>query len=194
MSALYGRYHGRILSLARVSTADGAWRSKPREILAEFDKERLHLPRPRPPPCEMSWQLRSSTRFCVFQMPKEAMLALPQEGSTVEEISIGTHARTITPLAKCMIGLRRGQITCATTSNYPCEYSSQGILRSARGEAAGPDKLPADLSRLPGETFSGQWGRQCLAGSRETRRKPGLTGRRGRVKPGHGDFGVATRA
>jgi hypothetical protein len=37
-------------------------------------------------------------------MPKEAMLALPQEGSTVEEISIGTHARTITPLAKCMIG------------------------------------------------------------------------------------------
>jgi hypothetical protein len=122
MSALYGRYHGRILSLARVSTADGAWRSKRREILAEFDKECLHLPRPRPPPCEMSWQLRSSTRFCVFQMPKEAMLALPQEGSTVEEISIGTHARTITPLAKCMIGLRRGQITCATTSNYPCEY------------------------------------------------------------------------
>ena len=38
MTELYGRYHGRILSLARAS-ADGAWRSKLREILADFDDD-----------------------------------------------------------------------------------------------------------------------------------------------------------
>jgi hypothetical protein len=43
MSALYGRYHGRILRLARVSAADGAWKPKLREILAEFDDECRHL-------------------------------------------------------------------------------------------------------------------------------------------------------
>jgi len=44
MSELYGHYHGRILRLARLSTADGAWKAKLREILAEFDEERRHLP------------------------------------------------------------------------------------------------------------------------------------------------------
>lgn len=39
MSELYGRYHGRILGLARRSTADGVWRAKLREILAEFDED-----------------------------------------------------------------------------------------------------------------------------------------------------------
>jgi hypothetical protein len=39
MSTLYGQYHGRILRLAMVSTADGAWKPKLREILAEFDEE-----------------------------------------------------------------------------------------------------------------------------------------------------------
>jgi len=39
MSELYGRYHGRILGLARNSTTDGAWRAKLREILAEFDDD-----------------------------------------------------------------------------------------------------------------------------------------------------------
>jgi hypothetical protein len=39
MSGLYGRYHGRILRLARRSTADGAWKAKLREILAEFDDD-----------------------------------------------------------------------------------------------------------------------------------------------------------
>jgi len=39
MTELYGRYHGRILTLARTADADGAWRSKLREILAEFDDD-----------------------------------------------------------------------------------------------------------------------------------------------------------
>ena len=36
---LYGRYHGRVLVLAARSTEDGAWKSKLREILAEFDDD-----------------------------------------------------------------------------------------------------------------------------------------------------------
>jgi hypothetical protein len=44
MSELYGRYHGRLLGLARSSTADGAWRAKLREILAEFDDDCRLLP------------------------------------------------------------------------------------------------------------------------------------------------------
>ncbi len=43
MNELYGRYHGRILRLARQSTPDGAWKAKLREILAEFDDDRRHL-------------------------------------------------------------------------------------------------------------------------------------------------------
>jgi len=39
MSSLYGRYHGRILRLARASTDNGAWKAKLREILAEFDED-----------------------------------------------------------------------------------------------------------------------------------------------------------
>jgi len=45
MSELYGRYHGQILSLARNAAADGAWRAKLREILAEFDDDCRALPR-----------------------------------------------------------------------------------------------------------------------------------------------------
>jgi hypothetical protein len=44
MGGLYGRYHGRILRLARVSTSDGAWKAKLREILAEFDEDCRGLP------------------------------------------------------------------------------------------------------------------------------------------------------
>lgn len=44
MSELYGRYHGRILSLARTATDSGAWRAKLREILAEFDDDCRLLP------------------------------------------------------------------------------------------------------------------------------------------------------
>ena len=44
MSELYGRYHGQILGLARSSTADGRWRAKLREILAEFDDDCRLLP------------------------------------------------------------------------------------------------------------------------------------------------------
>ncbi len=44
MSGLYARYHGRILQLARRSAADGAWRAKLREILAEFDDDCRTLP------------------------------------------------------------------------------------------------------------------------------------------------------
>ncbi len=44
MSGLYGHYHGRLLRLARESRPDGAWKSKLREILAEFDGDCRHLP------------------------------------------------------------------------------------------------------------------------------------------------------
>jgi hypothetical protein len=43
MNELYGRYHGRILGLARQSTSDGTWKAKLREILAEFDDVRCRL-------------------------------------------------------------------------------------------------------------------------------------------------------
>jgi hypothetical protein len=43
MNELYGRYHGRILRLARQSTSEGAWKAKLREILAEFDDDRRLL-------------------------------------------------------------------------------------------------------------------------------------------------------
>ena len=43
ISELYGRYHGRILRLARQSTPDGAWKAKLREILAELEDDRRHL-------------------------------------------------------------------------------------------------------------------------------------------------------
>ena len=36
---LYGRYHGQILGLAIRSAADGGWRAKLREILAEFEND-----------------------------------------------------------------------------------------------------------------------------------------------------------
>jgi hypothetical protein len=39
MSSLYGRYHGRLLRLARQATVNGAWRAKLAEILAEFDAD-----------------------------------------------------------------------------------------------------------------------------------------------------------
>ena len=39
MTELYGRYHGRLLALARTATVGGAWRAKLREILAEFDDD-----------------------------------------------------------------------------------------------------------------------------------------------------------
>ena len=44
MTELYGHYHGRILRLARTTTADSAWKSKLREILAEFDEDCRRLP------------------------------------------------------------------------------------------------------------------------------------------------------
>ncbi len=44
MTDLYGHYHGRILRLARISSPDGAWKAKLREILAEFDEDCRRLP------------------------------------------------------------------------------------------------------------------------------------------------------
>jgi len=44
MNELYGRYHGRLLALARTATNDGTWRAKLREILAEFDDDCRLLP------------------------------------------------------------------------------------------------------------------------------------------------------
>ena len=41
---LYGRYHGQILGLAIRSAADGRWKAKLREILAEFDNDCRDLP------------------------------------------------------------------------------------------------------------------------------------------------------
>jgi hypothetical protein len=37
MTELYGRYHGRLLALARTATADKAWRATLGEILSDFD-------------------------------------------------------------------------------------------------------------------------------------------------------------
>lgn len=45
MTELYGRYHGRLLRLARTAAPAGAWRAKLREILAEFDDDCRQLPR-----------------------------------------------------------------------------------------------------------------------------------------------------
>jgi hypothetical protein len=42
---LYGRYHGRLLALARAATNDGAWRAKLRETLVDFDDDCRLLPR-----------------------------------------------------------------------------------------------------------------------------------------------------
>ena len=44
MTELYGRYHGRLLALARTATADKAWRAKLREILSDFDDNCRRLP------------------------------------------------------------------------------------------------------------------------------------------------------
>ncbi len=46
MTELYGRYHGRLLALARTATADGAWKAKLRELLAEFHDDCRRLPAP----------------------------------------------------------------------------------------------------------------------------------------------------
>jgi hypothetical protein len=42
-SMLYGRYHGQILEVAIRSAADGGWRAKLREILAEFENDCRNL-------------------------------------------------------------------------------------------------------------------------------------------------------
>jgi len=42
---LYGRYHGQILGLAIRSQADGGWKAKLHEILAEFDNDCRDLSR-----------------------------------------------------------------------------------------------------------------------------------------------------
>lgn len=44
MTELCGRYHGRLLALARTATKAGASRAKPREIFAEFDEDCRLLP------------------------------------------------------------------------------------------------------------------------------------------------------
>jgi hypothetical protein len=44
VTELYGRYHGRLLALARAVTADKAWRAKLREILSDFDDNCRQLP------------------------------------------------------------------------------------------------------------------------------------------------------
>ena len=44
MTELYGRYHGRLLALARTATADKAWRATLCEILSDFDDDCRQLP------------------------------------------------------------------------------------------------------------------------------------------------------
>ena len=44
MTELYGRYHGRLLALARTASEGRAWRARLREILAEFDDDCRRLP------------------------------------------------------------------------------------------------------------------------------------------------------
>lgn len=44
MTELYGRYHGRLLALARTATADKGWRATLREILSDFDDDCRQLP------------------------------------------------------------------------------------------------------------------------------------------------------
>jgi hypothetical protein len=44
MTELYGRYHGRLLALARAADGGGAWRTELYEILAEFDDDCGRLP------------------------------------------------------------------------------------------------------------------------------------------------------
>jgi hypothetical protein len=44
MNELYGRYHGRLLALARAASPSSAWRTRLRELLAEFDKDSARLP------------------------------------------------------------------------------------------------------------------------------------------------------
>jgi hypothetical protein len=46
MSELYGRYHGRLLALARSATVNKAWRATLREILSDFDDDCRQLPQP----------------------------------------------------------------------------------------------------------------------------------------------------
>jgi hypothetical protein len=56
---LYGRYHGKILDLAIRSGADGGWKAKLREILAEFDDDCRDLSRSRKRVlrCELATQI-----------------------------------------------------------------------------------------------------------------------------------------
>lgn len=44
MTELYGRYHGRVLALARSANATGAWRAELTQILAQFDDDCRRLP------------------------------------------------------------------------------------------------------------------------------------------------------
>ena len=44
MTELYGRYHGRLLALARAASDDGTWRPRLSEILAAFDEDCRLLP------------------------------------------------------------------------------------------------------------------------------------------------------
>jgi hypothetical protein len=77
MTELYGRYHGRILSLARAATGNGTWRSKLREILAEFDEDCRQLPRLGR--CVLRHDLASQIEHEVLQFSdpdKRAVLAL----------------------------------------------------------------------------------------------------------------------
>lgn len=86
MSGLYGRYHGRILRLARRSTADGAWKAKLREILAEFDDDcgRLSLSAIRAIRHELAVQLEQEIlRFS--DTDKRAVLTLALKHLDAEE-------------------------------------------------------------------------------------------------------------
>ena len=77
MTELYGRYHGRILGLARAATDTGAWRAKLRELLAEFDDDSRLLPLRRE--AALRHELASQIEFETLQFSdpdKRAVLTL----------------------------------------------------------------------------------------------------------------------
>jgi hypothetical protein len=86
MSGLYGRYHGRIAAPSEHSTTDGAWKTKLREILAEFDEDcsRLSISANRALRRELATQIEQEIlRFSGAE--KGAVLALALKHLDAEE-------------------------------------------------------------------------------------------------------------
>ena len=71
MDQLYGRYHGRILVLAKRFTEDGVWKAKLWEILAEFETIAASFLRPTIGYFVTSSPARSSTTCCAFPIRRK---------------------------------------------------------------------------------------------------------------------------